>query len=73
MAIIAELSQLEELSLDSNPLDDAAIQPLKRLQRLRMINLDGTNVSDEQFEKIRGDWIERPITFIPVIGAWSPP
>jgi hypothetical protein len=69
MNVIAELAELEELSLYSNPLDDKAIQPLKRLRRLRMINLDGTNVSDEEFEKIRGDWIQRPITFFPVVGA----
>jgi hypothetical protein len=70
MSIIADLSELKELSLYMNPLDDDAIEPLKRLRRLRRINLDGTNVSDEQFPTIRGDWIERPLPYrLPIVGA----
>jgi hypothetical protein len=56
IAVLADLTQLEELSLEYNPLDDAAIAPLHRLPRLRLINLDNTEVSDRQFENIRGDW-----------------
>jgi hypothetical protein len=57
IAVLAELTQLEELSLEYNPLDDAAIAPLHRLPRLRTIYLDDTEVSDGQFRNIRGDWM----------------
>ena len=56
MSEIAELSQLEELSLEDRSIDDAVIEPLKKLPNLKRINLERTQASDKPFSAIRGDW-----------------
>ena len=53
---IAELRQLEELSLEDQSIDDAAVEPLKKLQNLKRINLERTKASSGTFSSIRGDW-----------------
>lgn len=58
MVAIAEIGQLEELSLEDS-LDDQAIAPLQKLPKLQRISLERTGASERPFANIRGDWDER--------------
>jgi hypothetical protein len=59
VAVLATLSQVEELSLYDNPLDDTAVAPLGKLPRLKLLDLDGTEVSSGAFPGIRGGFKPR--------------
>lgn len=59
LAVIAELKQLEELSLEDAGVEDKTIEPLKKLPNLRRISLERTKVSKRMFPGIRGDWDDR--------------
>lgn len=59
LEVIAELKQLEELSLEDDRVVDKTVEPLKKLPNLKRISLERTNVSKGMFSKIGGDWDDR--------------
>lgn len=52
LAVIGQLSHLEQLTLSETPIADADIAGLRHLPQLRELHLDGTRLTDAAFEHL---------------------
>lgn len=54
--VIAACSELRQLSLFGNSLDDQSLAPLSGLSRLEQLDVEGTDATANAFANIRGSW-----------------